>query len=171
LTLHIPVVCAHFYSIFSLLLLLNIGLEDHNLDILNRHGIADQFNRKFLTVVPELVFETIKDCTGVAVFLCHALLQHSEQHLSRKLVVFFLVNLRYGLTFLRLFSFEGFFKFSDSKLVFLLSLEQIVGCLFCKRMVAFLPVVNKLVHSHNCSLVLLRHVIHSNCLSASSWAE
>ena len=108
LTLHIPVVCAHFYAVVRLLSLLQIRLEDHHLDILNRHGIANQLN-SILLGVPEVTLEIIEYCTGIAVILCHALLQHTEHHLSGKLVVFFLVDLGDDLTFLWLFGFLCFF--------------------------------------------------------------
>jgi hypothetical protein len=108
LTLHIPIVCAHFYPVVRLLSLLQIRLEDHHLDILNRHGVTDQLNSKLFSV-PEVTLEVIEDGTGVAVILCHAFLQHTENHLSGKLVVFFLVDLGDDLTFLWLLGFLCFF--------------------------------------------------------------
>lgn len=65
----------------------------------------------------------------------------------------------------------GLFQFSDGDLILFLSLEEVVGSLFSEGVVAFLPVVDDLVHSDDGSLVLLRHVIGSDGLAASAWAE
>lgn len=107
LTLHVPVVCAHFNAIVCLLRLLQMRLEDHHLDILNWHGIAYELYSELL-IVPEVTLEVIEDCTSVTVILCHAFLEHAEHHLSGKLGVFFLVYLRDDLTFLRFLAFLCF---------------------------------------------------------------
>jgi len=171
-SLCVSVISTNFH--FDLLVfngvLLLIEAENDNTNVLNWQSIRDQLNSEFL-ILPVLRLKAIKDDTGVAVFFLHAHLDHLDYHFTWQEPVFSFVNLRDGITLLWLLRFHLSFESSNCFCAFLRAIFEVFSGLISDSMVAFGPVVEKLIEFDNAALVLLCHVVGDCRPARTTWSH
>ena len=145
-------------------------LEDYDLDVLASTGFEDGADRE-LIIWPVFRGETVKHCTGIAVFLLKSFLDHSDKDVLGDVLVFSGIDLNLLFALLWLFGLLLLLLLGNCSLKFLLTLLEELRGLLSKWTTALLEEVEQLVDTDKSALLLLREEVACRRLAAAEWTQ